>query len=160
MLFPDIGKITTLTQPALSYLKIWEKSAMAYLAFPIDACDPCYLSFGSLDDRSCKSQFRWFLPSFACCYLFSKWNIYFLYFNFFSILFFSVSFIFYFLLSSFCLFPYLFSIFLLACLLFSFSDLLCLSSTFAFSCCLIFVCLLLSFFACVSLFLIVGVFCY
>ena len=28
-------------------------------------------------DSSCKPQFRPFVPSFLCCYLFSKWNLYF-----------------------------------------------------------------------------------
>ena len=64
-----------------------------------------WVSWGYLPsaDISCRPQFRRFLPSFLCCYLFSKWNIYFsilvfsdpILFSLFSCVLFSLSFNFY-----------------------------------------------------------------
>lgn len=112
-------------------------------------------------DILCKPQFCSFLPSFICCYLFTKWNICFLYFSLLvsnSSLSFSFS-VFY--LPFVCLSPLSFFLYLLlsvslsvsffvclllflACLL-SFSDFICISCTFSFSFCL-FLCLTSTFF--------------
>ena len=48
----------------------------------LGTCDPCDPSLGSFEDISpahvsCRPQFRRFLPSFLCCFVFSKWNIHF-----------------------------------------------------------------------------------
>ena len=90
-----------------------------------------WVSWGYLPstDISCRPHFRRFIPSFLCCFLFSKWNIYFFILVFSDPILFSLSFpVFYFP----CL---LLSIFLL-CLSFHIVYFLFLS---------FFVCLLLSF---------------
>ena len=123
-----------------------------------------WVSWGYLPstDISCRPHFRRFLPSFLCCYLFSKCNIHFFILVFSDPTLFSLSFpVFYFpclLLSTFLLclslhiLYFLFLSFLsvfyfLSCCLLSFSsDFLCLPSNFSF-CFYLFLCPLLSFFA-------------
>ena len=121
-------------------------------------------------DISSRPHFRHFLPSFLCCYLFSKWNIHFFILVFSDPILFSLSFpVFYFpclllsifLLSlslhilSFLFLSFLSVIYFLSCFLLSFSsDFLRLSSNFSF-CFHFFLCLLLSFlafFACLLLY--------
>ena len=127
-----------------------------------------WVSWGYLPstDIPCRPHFRRFLPSFLCCYLFSKCNIHFFILVFsdptsllFSVFLFLCSTfpVFYFLpFSSVCLslhiLYFLFLSFLsvfyfLSCCLLSFSsNFLCLPSNFSF-CFYLFLCLLLSFFA-------------
>ena len=129
-------------------------------------CDPCSPSPESFTDISCRPHFCCFLPSFLCCYLFSKCNIHFFILVFsdptsllFSVFLFLCSTfpVFYFLpFSSVCLslhiLNFLFLSFLsvfyfLSCCLLSFSsNFLCLPSNFSF-CFYLFLCLLLPFFA-------------
>ena len=123
-----------------------------------------WVSWGYLPstDIPCRPHFRRFLPSFLCCYLFSKCNIHFFILVFSDPILFSLSFpVFYFpclLLSTFLLclslhiIYFLFLSFLsvfyfLSCYLLSFSsNFLCLPSNFSF-CFYLFLCLLRSFFA-------------
>ena len=104
-------------------------------------------------------HFRRFLPSFLCCYLLSKWNIYFFILVFSDPILFSLSFpVFYLpclLLSIFLLclslhilyFLFLSFFYFLSCCLLSFSsDFLCVSSNFSI-CFYLFLCLLLYFLA-------------
>ena len=116
-------------------------------------------------DISCRPHFRYFLPSFLCCYLFSKCNIHFFILVFsdptsllFSVFLFLCSTfpVFYFLpSSSVCLSLHILNFLFLSCLSFTFCpaafylstlNFLCLSSNFSF-CFYLFLCLLLSFFA-------------
>ena len=122
-----------------------------------------WVSWGYLPstDTMCRPQFCCFLPSFLCCYVFSKWNIYFFILVFPNLILFCPSLFWcntfpvsYFLSFS-CLslhILYFLSLslsvfyFLSSCLLSFSSDFLCLSSTFYFCFCL-FLYLLLSFLA-------------
>ena len=119
-----------------------------------------WVSWGYLPstDISCRPHFRRFLPSFLCCYLFSKCNIHFFILVFSDPILFSLSFpVFYFpclLLSTFLLclslhilyflfLSFLSAFYFLSCYLLSFSsNFLCLPSSFSF-CFYLFLCLLL-----------------
>ena len=77
-------KSTPIRWVFLHFPVLWEIDGKSH-AFPIWrdslilSCDLGWVSWGYLPntDISCRPQFRCFLPSFLCCYVFSKWNIYF-----------------------------------------------------------------------------------